>query len=149
MPSRRSSSRAVRRSRSSVRPGGVLTMTLLTYESEMKKPGDFEDEVKGGAVSAEERKLAETLIEAATAKEFDLGQYKDEYSAKLAELVEGKSRTKKRRSADDESAGGHQSHGRSPQEPGPTQAQRPQRETAPRQSSAPVCPAQDRVRASP
>ena len=86
-----------------VRPaGGVLSMTLLAYESEMKKPGDFEDEVKGGSVTAEERKLAETLIEASTAKKFDLGQYKDEYSAKLARLVEGKSRTKKRRSADDE-----------------------------------------------
>jgi len=83
-----------------VRPsGGVLVMTLLNYESEMKKPGDFEDEVKGGAVSAEERKLAETLIEAATAKEFDLGDYKDEYNAKLAKLVEGKSRKKGKRSA--------------------------------------------------
>ena len=51
----------------------VLAMTLLSYESEMKKPEDFEDEVKEGAVSSEERKLAETLIEAATAKDFDLG----------------------------------------------------------------------------
>jgi DNA end-binding protein Ku len=74
----------------------VLAMTLLSYESEMKKPGDFEDEVKETAVSAEERKLAETLIDTATAKQFDLGNYKDEYNAKLARLVEGKSRKKKR-----------------------------------------------------
>ncbi|HSQ55766.1 MAG TPA: Ku protein [Gemmata sp.] len=79
-----------------VRPsGGVLSMTLLNYESQMKKPEDFEDEVSGGAPAAEERKLAETLIEAATAKEFELGEYKDEYNAKLARLVEGKSRRKK------------------------------------------------------
>jgi DNA end-binding protein Ku len=89
-----------------VRPaGGVLAMTLLAYESEMKKPGDFEDEVKGVAVSAEERKLAETLIATATAEEFDLGQYKDEYSARLAKLVEGKSRKKRpARSAESEPA---------------------------------------------
>ena len=32
-----------------VRPAGdVLAMTLLSYESEMKKPEDFEDEVKRG-----------------------------------------------------------------------------------------------------
>jgi len=80
-----------------VRPsGGVLSMTLLNYESQMKKPGDFEDEVKEGGVSAEERRLAETLIDAATAEEFDLANYKDEYNARLAKLVEGKSRKKKR-----------------------------------------------------
>jgi DNA end-binding protein Ku len=82
-----------------VRPAGdVLAMTLLSYESEMKKPEDFEDEVKEGAVSSEERKLAETLIEAATAKDFDLGAYKDEYNSKLAHLVEGKSRKRRKHS---------------------------------------------------
>lgn len=86
-----------------IRPsGGVLTMTLLAFESEMKKPGDFEDEVKGGAVTAEERKLAETLIEASTAREFDLGGYKDEYSTKLAKLLQGKSKKKRRVAADEE-----------------------------------------------
>jgi DNA end-binding protein Ku len=86
-----------------VRPcEGVLAMTLLSYESEMKKPGDFEDEVKGGSVSAEERKLAETLIEASTAREFDLGGYKDDYNTQLAKLVEGKSRKKKRARGADE-----------------------------------------------
>jgi DNA end-binding protein Ku len=77
-------------------------MTLLVYESEMKKPEDFEDEVKGGSSSAEERKLAQTLIEASTAKDFDLGKYKDEYSTRLARLVEGKSRKKRRSAADEE-----------------------------------------------
>jgi DNA end-binding protein Ku len=83
-----------------VRPsGGVLSMSLLAYEGQMKKPADFEDEVKGGAATAEERKLAETLIAAATADEFDLGDYKDEYNAKLARLVEGKSRKHRRSKA--------------------------------------------------
>lgn len=86
-----------------VRPaGGVLAMSLLVYESEMKKPTDFEDEVKGGSSSAEERNLAQTLIEASTAKHFDLGKYKDEYSTRLARLVEGKSRKRRRSAAEDE-----------------------------------------------
>lgn len=86
-----------------VRPtGGVLAMTLLVYENEMKKPADFEDEVKGGSSTAEERKLAQTLIEATTAKDFDLGKYKDDYSARLARLVEGKSRKQRRSAAGEE-----------------------------------------------
>lgn len=45
-------------------------------------------------VSAEERKLAEMLINSATAKNFDLSKYRDEYSAKLSKLVEGKYKRK-------------------------------------------------------
>jgi DNA end-binding protein Ku len=85
-----------------VRPsGGVLAMSLLKFESELKKPDDFEDEVKGGAVTAEERELAETLIEAATSDAFDLGKFKDEYNARVAELVAGKSRARKAPDAED------------------------------------------------
>ena len=88
-----------------VRPsGGVLAMSLLKFASELKNPEDFEDEVKGGTVTEEERELAETLIEAATSKEFDLGKYKDEYNTRLAQLVAGKSRTKKKAAAGEEPA---------------------------------------------
>jgi DNA end-binding protein Ku len=83
-----------------VRPsGGVLAMSLLKFSSELKRPDDFEDEVKGGTVTAEERELAETLIEAATSDELDLGKFKDEYNTRLAELVAGKSRTRKKSAA--------------------------------------------------
>jgi DNA end-binding protein Ku len=79
-----------------VRPcGGVLAMSLLNYESQVKKPADFEDEVEAGAATAEERKLAESLIEAATAEKFDLDKYKDEYNARLAEMVHGKAKEMK------------------------------------------------------
>lgn len=88
-----------------VRPsGGVLAMSLLKFATELKKPGDFEDEVRGGTVAEEERELAETLIEAATSEEFDLGKYKDEYNTRLAELVAGKSRTKRKTTAEEEPA---------------------------------------------
>ncbi|MBV9122008.1 MAG: Ku protein [Planctomycetes bacterium] len=80
-----------------VRPcQGVLAMTLLSYESQVKAPAPFASEVEKPAVSAQERKLAQTLIEAATAEEFDLSRYKDEYTGKLAKLIESKTGKKKR-----------------------------------------------------
>ncbi len=75
--------------------GGVLAMTLLTYQSELRKPEAFADEVGSGGASAEERRLAETLIEAATAEEFDADKYKDEYAGRLSKLVEGKAKRAK------------------------------------------------------
>ncbi len=80
-----------------VRPcEGLLAMTLLSYESEVKKPAVFEGEVDKFSASAEERRLAETLIGAATNEDFDLGKYKDEYADKLAQLVKGKAKHKQR-----------------------------------------------------
>src|SRR5436309_1045856 len=81
-----------------VRPSGkLLAMSLLSYATDVKKPSAFEGDLDTPAVSAEERKLAETLIAAATAEEFDLGQFKDEYAGRLADLVEGKAKRTKRR----------------------------------------------------
>ena len=76
--------------------GGVLAMTLLAYESELKKPAAFEDEIAETRATAEERKLARSLIEAATEEDFDLSKYKDEYTNKLAKLVEGKAKHSKK-----------------------------------------------------
>lgn len=82
-----------------VRPlGKLLAMSLLTYESEIKKPAAFESEIESQAASAQERKLAETLVTAATADDFDLAQYKDEYAAKFASLVGKKAKPGKRAS---------------------------------------------------
>jgi DNA end-binding protein Ku len=72
----------------------VLAMTLLSYEDQIKKPTAFEDEVQADA-SAEERKLATTLIEAATTKDFDLGRYRDEYTERLTKLLEARGKGKK------------------------------------------------------
>jgi DNA end-binding protein Ku len=80
-----------------VRPAqGILALTLLVYETEIKSPAAFAAEVEKPDVSAAERKLAETLIDASTVGEFDLGQYKDEYAGKLAKLIAGKAKTRKR-----------------------------------------------------
>jgi DNA end-binding protein Ku len=79
-----------------VRPaGGVLSLVLLNYETQVRKPAEFEDQVGHPVISAAERKLAQTLLEASTSRKFDLDQYKDEYERKLRELVEGKAKRQK------------------------------------------------------
>src|SRR5262249_25696637 len=74
-----------------VRPvENLLAMSVLEYESQIKKPESVDGDVKKAAASAEELKLAETLIQASTAKKFDLGQFKDDYTEKMRELIEKK-----------------------------------------------------------
>jgi hypothetical protein len=73
----------------------LLAMTILNYADQVKKPKSFEEEVTHPQVSAEERRLAETLIEASTTGEFDLGRYKDEDTAKLTKLIEAKAKGRK------------------------------------------------------
>jgi DNA end-binding protein Ku len=70
----------------------VLAMTLLSYESELRKPSAFAKDVDTVAASPAEHELAATLIKAATVKSLDLGKYKDEYTGRLAKLVEGKAK---------------------------------------------------------
>jgi DNA end-binding protein Ku len=79
-----------------VRPvKNLLTMTILLYADQIKKPTSFEEEAGHAEVSAEERRLAENLIDASTKEEFDLARYKDEYTAKLTKLIEAKAKGRK------------------------------------------------------
>ncbi len=79
-----------------VRPAaGLLVLNLLYYADQIKKTAPFEDDVVRSEVSSEERRLAETLIEAATTEDFDIAQYKDEYTAKVTKLIEAKSKGKR------------------------------------------------------
>lgn len=81
-----------------VRPfAGLLVMTLLNFESQVKQPSAFADEVSAANVSAEERRLAASLLESATTDELELSRYKDDYAAKLAKLIEKKSHGASRR----------------------------------------------------
>lgn len=81
-----------------VRPfAGILVMTLLNFESQVKQPKSFADEVASPDVSGEERRLAASLLESATTGEFELSRYKDDYAAKLAKLIEKKSHGASRR----------------------------------------------------
>jgi DNA end-binding protein Ku len=74
-----------------IRPmDGVLNMSILNYDSQVTKPAAFEEEVTKPQLEGEELKLAKTLIEASTPKDFDLSQYKDDYTDKLTELINKK-----------------------------------------------------------
>lgn len=88
-----------------VRPySGILVMTLLNFEFQVKSPDAFLGEVGTAVVSAEERKLAASLLEFATSGEFDLARYKDDYATRLARLIEKKSQGAARRVRADEGA---------------------------------------------
>jgi hypothetical protein len=68
-------------------------MTLLAFEDQVRPPAPFEAEVGSPAVSAREKDLAEALLDSATS-DFDLTRYRDDYAAKLARLVQQKTRRK-------------------------------------------------------
>lgn len=70
--------------------GRVLAVTLLSYADQVKKAIDFEDEVPDAEVPAKELDLARGLLEATTAKNFDLSEYKDKYAGKVMKMLESK-----------------------------------------------------------
>ncbi|HTK78031.1 MAG TPA: Ku protein [Gemmataceae bacterium] len=73
----------------------LLCLSLLNYSETIKKPKSFEDDLTHPDVSAEERRLAETLVETATAEDFDIDRYKDEYQTNLMRLLDAKAKGKK------------------------------------------------------
>jgi DNA end-binding protein Ku len=74
-----------------VRPAGkLLAMEILHYEGKVKNPSCFAEEVTDPELSAEERRLAGTLVAALTKQECRLGDYRDGYTEKLTQLIEAK-----------------------------------------------------------
>jgi DNA end-binding protein Ku len=74
-----------------VRPvGRLLAVTVLSYETQLKKPADFDDEVPEVAAGAAEVKLARSLVEASTAADFNFGKYQDQYTDNVRRLVESR-----------------------------------------------------------
>lgn len=74
-----------------VRPmEGVLTMSLLNYTTQVKPAADFVEEVGEGKVSADELKLARTLIQQTSANDPKLDAYEDTYTQKFKEAIEAK-----------------------------------------------------------
>jgi DNA end-binding protein Ku len=78
-----------------VRPlNGLLAMTVLHYEDQIKKPAEFEGDVPDVSVSDKELSLAESLVDASTADDFDFASYKDQYTNELAKMLEAKAEGK-------------------------------------------------------
>lgn len=74
-----------------IRPSdGVLTLSMLHYAAEMRTPTDLDEDLELPAVAKQELKLAQTLIDASTAKKFDLGKYENNYTESLKALIDAK-----------------------------------------------------------
>lgn len=74
-----------------VRPvDGLLMMSMLNYDSLVRKPEGFKDEVKAPDIAPQELKLAEMLVDASTAEAFDFSKYEDLYTTRLTELINAK-----------------------------------------------------------
>lgn len=74
-----------------VRPiDGVMTMMMLHYENQIRKPAAVRDDVPHGKASAQELKLAQQLIEASTEEKFDFSQYEDRYTDRMKALIQSK-----------------------------------------------------------
>ena len=79
-----------------IRPiGRLLAMSFVSYEDQVKPPSEFEDQAPEVSVPAKELKLAESLIDEATEKKFDLGRYRDDYTGRLRKLIEDRAQGKK------------------------------------------------------
>lgn len=74
-----------------VRPvDGVLTMAMLNYDAEIRKPSEMKRELSRSTSTARKLKLAEELIRSWEQKSFDYGDYQDRYRQKVANLLEAK-----------------------------------------------------------
>jgi DNA end-binding protein Ku len=70
--------------------GKLLAASLLHYEADVKPIEEFEKLLDAESASAQELKLAKTLIEATKADGVELGEYHDLYAERLRELVDAK-----------------------------------------------------------
>ena len=70
---------------------GMFVMSQLAYDTEVKKPNEFTDEVPRVELAPDELKLAKTLVESlANEDEFNLAEYEDKYTKNLTKLIEAK-----------------------------------------------------------
>lgn len=70
--------------------GKLIAMSMLSFESQLQQPANFEGEVPPLDASGPEMDLVKTLIKASTTKKFEFSTYKDTYTEKLTQLIEAK-----------------------------------------------------------
>ncbi len=74
-----------------IRPfGGVITMAMLNYDAEIRKPSDIKSEFTRPRTTGSKLKLAEDLIGKWQDGEFDFASYKDRYRQKVKEAIAAK-----------------------------------------------------------
>ncbi len=74
-----------------VRPmDGVLTMAMLNYENEVRKPSDVKSEFVRAHISPSKLRLAEQLVGQWQEGKVDFGAYRDRYHERVKRAVEAK-----------------------------------------------------------
>lgn len=69
---------------------GLLVMSALTFQSQLKDEGQFRSEAQTAEPTDEEMKLARMLLETTYEDDPHLEQYEDTYTDKLREVIEAK-----------------------------------------------------------
>src|SRR3954453_3547636 len=74
-----------------VRPlDGVLTMAMLNYDAEIRKPSEIKSEFTRPRATAAKLRLAEDLVAKWHDNQFDFSSYKDNYRQKVKEAIAAK-----------------------------------------------------------
>jgi DNA end-binding protein Ku len=74
-----------------VRPlDGVLTMAMLNYDAEIRKPADIKSQFSKAHSTPRKARLADQLVGEWHEGKFDLGEYKDRYRQKVTQAIEAK-----------------------------------------------------------
>lgn len=74
-----------------LRPAGrLLALTVLSYDSEVKRAAAFEDEIPDLPPTGEELELGLTLVASLTRDDFEIADYTDGYRTRLSRLIEAK-----------------------------------------------------------
>jgi DNA end-binding protein Ku len=74
-----------------IRPlDGVLTMAMLNYDAEIRKPAEIKSEFTRVHATPRKLKLAEELVGKWHEGKFDFSEYKDNYRKKIKQAIEAK-----------------------------------------------------------
>jgi DNA end-binding protein Ku len=74
-----------------IRPlDGVLTMAMLNYDAEIRKPAEIKSEFTSAHTTPRKLKLAEDLVGKWHERKFDFSEYKDNYRKKVKQAIEAK-----------------------------------------------------------
>ncbi|MFK7820889.1 MAG: Ku protein [Planctomycetaceae bacterium] len=70
--------------------GRLLMMTLLSHQTKVKAPIDFEEELADVECSTEEVELTKSLVKGLVKDDFEYSSYEDSYVTKLKQLIEAR-----------------------------------------------------------
>ena len=69
---------------------GVLSMSMLKYENELRQPKDVAAQLKKTSVTKEEMRLADMLLKASLSDRFNIADYPDLYTERMQKLIDAK-----------------------------------------------------------